>query len=232
MSKLLIFRAKNILNILTKLKLNLQTVKFQFRETHLSINRVANLDELVDQVSDDEFNKDERLPYWAELWPSAIGLSRYVINNAELFYHKNILELGCGLGLTSIVLKQQKPASLLCTDYENDALELARKNFLQNRIRQPDFQYLDWRDPQLSGKYEIIIASDILYEERFFNPLYELFNKHLERHGCVIIAEPNRKIALSFFEKLKNVGYQYEIQFEEVDQDRKNIIVSVYRITK
>ena len=26
-----------------------------------------------DLISDEEFNRDERLPYWAEVWPSAFG---------------------------------------------------------------------------------------------------------------------------------------------------------------
>jgi len=217
---------------LNQLKPNLQTVKFKFQDTQLNIDKVANLDELVDKVSDDEFNVDERLPYWAELWPSAIGLSRFVIKNPELFKQKNILELGCGLGLTSMVLMQQNPRSLLCTDYENNALVLARKNFLQNNIMQPHFKWLDWRNPQLDSKYEIIIASDVLYEGRFFQPLLDLFNNYLDISGRIIIAEPNRKIAVSFFDKIKENAYNYSIQFEKVDQDGKAIIVSIYLISK
>ena len=217
---------------MNQLKLNLQTVKFQFQDTILSIDRVANLDELVDQVSEDEFNEDERLPYWAELWPSAIGLSRFVIKNPELFQQKNILELGCGLGLTSLVMMQQNPASMLCTDYENDALVLARKNFIKNKIKPPHFKWLDWRTPLLRKKFDCIVASDILYEKRFFQPLLDIFNNYFDKNGLIIVAEPNRKIATSFFEKLRTYGYKYSIQFEEVDQDGKAIIVSIYIISQ
>ena len=212
--------------------LNLETAQFDFKDTHLKINKVENLDDLVNQVSDDEFNKDERMPYWAELWPSAIGLSRFIIKNPELFHKYNVLELGCGLGLTSMVLMQQNPASLLCTDYENDSLVLARKNFQQNNIKLPHFKWLDWRNPQLDKKFERIIASDVLYEERFFQPLIDLFLNYIQRDGYIIIAEPNRKIAIPFFEKLKNYGYQYTIHFEDVDQNGKTIIVSIYLIRK
>lgn len=217
---------------MNRFKLNLEKVKFKYKDTHLIINKVENLDDLVNQVSDAEFNKDERMPYWAELWPSSIALSRFIIKNPELFHKKNILELGCGLGLTSIVIMQQNPASLLCTDYENDALVLARKNFQQNKIKQPHFKWLDWRNPQLEEKYELIVASDVLYEERFFQPLLALFNWYLQKKGYIIIAEPNRKIAIPFFTKLKSYGYQYTIHFEEVDQNSKIILVSIYSIQK
>ncbi len=172
------------------------------------------------------------MPYWGELWPSSIALSRFIVKNSELFQEKNILELGCGLGLTSIVIMQQNPASLLCTDYENNALVLARKNFQQNKIKEPYFKWLDWRNPQLNEKYELIIASDVLYEERFFQPLLNLFNNYIENNGHIIIAEPNRKMAITFFEKLKSYGYQYTIHFEQVDQNGKVIIVSIYLIQK
>jgi len=217
---------------LTILKLNLQTIDFHFEDTHLIVSKVDNLDELVDQVSDDEFNKDERMPYWAELWPSAIGLSRFIIKNPEFFQKKNILELGCGLGLTSLAMMQQNPAALLCTDYENDALALARDNFQQNNVKAPHFKWLDWRNPQLDAKYEIIAASDVLYEERFFQPLLDLFNNYLTKNGHIIIAEPNRKIAVPFFTKLKSYGYRYAIHYEEVDQGGKMIIISIYLIQK
>lgn len=217
---------------MNQLNPNLQTIEFVFRDTKLSIDRVANLDELVDQVSDDEFNKDERLPYWAELWPSAIGLSRFIIKNPDLFNSKNILELGCGLGLTSLVLMQQNPALLLCTDYENDALKLTRRNFIKNNLKLPYFEQIDWRNPLLDTRYELIIASDILYENRFFQPLQKLFRNYLQANGQIIVAEPNRSVAIPFFDVLKEYGYNYSIQFEEVDQDGKTIVISIYIISR
>lgn len=217
---------------MTKPILNFETVQFDYKDTHLTVNKVENLDDLVNQITDDEFNKDERMPYWAELWPSAIGLSRYIKNNTKLFHKKNILELGCGLGLTSMLLMQQQPESLLCTDYENNALILARKNFQKNNIRLPHLKWLDWRNPKLNKKYDIIVASDVLYEERFFQPLQEVFHNYVEEDGQILIAEPNRKIAVPFFEMLKNKGYEYTIDFEKVDQGGKTIIVSVYLMWK
>ena len=39
---------------------------FNFKDNLLKIRRIKNLDNLVDKVTDDQFNEDERLPYWAE----------------------------------------------------------------------------------------------------------------------------------------------------------------------
>jgi len=72
------------------------------------------------------------MPYWAELWPSAIGLARYIKRNPQLLQGKTVLELGCGLGLTSMAIAACEPGQLLVTDYEQDALDLTRKNFELN----------------------------------------------------------------------------------------------------
>ena len=173
------------------------------------LDRVKNLDDLVDQVSDDEFNQDERLPYWAELWPSAIALSEYILINRPFFAGKSIIELGCGIGLTTMALIKTSPQQLIATDYEEQALENTRKNFSLNKIKElPQMQLLDWREPDIDQKFDVIIASDIAYEERFFQPFINLFQLILKKDGSIILAEPNRSIARSFFGKLVFIRIQ------------------------
>jgi len=203
-----------------------------YGDKEILLYRINNLDELIDQVSDDEFNIDERLPYWGELWPSAIALSRFIFDNANLIVDKSILELGCGLGLTSIAAIIQRPKQLICTDYEEPALELTKKNIKLNKLEVPVLRLLDWRNPDLDNKFEIILASDILYEKRFFQPLIDLIGKYLVTDGTLILAEPNRSIARDFFDMLRNHKYDYKIHFKEVGQNDKNILVSVYLIRK
>ncbi|MBN2425469.1 MAG: methyltransferase domain-containing protein [Calditrichaceae bacterium] len=213
---------------------NIELVRDEFRYLNRSFifDRVKNLDDLVNLVSDDEFNVDERLPYWAELWPSAIGLCRFLIKNAALFKGKNVLELGCGLGLTSMVIASLNPAEFVLTDYEQDALFMARHNFVLNNIDCPVTRILDWRHPELEGQFNCIVASDIVYERRFFPPLLQLFRNYLRPDGFIILAEPNRAIAGSFFQILKEHGYYYQVENEYVIQDQSRICVSVYKIRK
>jgi predicted nicotinamide N-methyase len=53
-------------------------------------------------IDEDAFARDEFLPYWAELWPSARVLAGYV---AELpLAGTRAVELGCGVGLPSLVV--------------------------------------------------------------------------------------------------------------------------------
>ena len=214
------------------LKMDYLVKNIQFGERIFRLKKVKNLDALVDQISDELFAEDERLPYWAELWPSAIGLSRFLMRNPALIKNKRVLELGVGLGLTSLVIQSLEPQTLLLTDYETEALQVTAENFLLNGFERPEVQLLDWRNPQLNGLYDCIVASDVLYEERFFRPLILLFKNFLAGDGRVIIAEPNRAIARKFFKMLMDFGFFYDFTIIPVVQDGKTIQVHNYVIKR
>jgi ETFB lysine methyltransferase len=195
------------------------------------LERVKNLDKLVDKISDEQFNEDERLPYWAELWPSALALTEYILESPGIFSSKDVLELGCGLGLTTMALALTNPKSLLASDYERAALESTEKNFVLNKIsKHLKVMLLDWRTARLEKRFEVIVASDVVYEERFFQPLIDLFTNYLSDQGRVILAEPNRKIAGTFFGKLAIAGFDYTCTDKFVVQGGKTIKVSIYEI--
>lgn len=205
---------------------------YQFGEQIYRLRRVRDLDKLVDEVDDALFNEDERLPYWAELWPASIGLSRYLAAKESICANKTVLELGCGLGLTTLVVAHQNPRQFLSSDYEQDALDFAAENFKLNQIHPPKFQLIDWREPDLDRRFECIVASDVLYEKRFFRPLVDLFNTYLEDEGQVILSEPGRPIARAFFQLLVDYDYTFQREQESVAQGSKMIRVDIYTIKK
>ena len=51
-------------------------------------------------LSEEAFAHEEFLPYWAELWPSALALARVLARRP--LTGRRVLELGCGLGLPAI----------------------------------------------------------------------------------------------------------------------------------
>lgn len=120
----------------------------------------------------------------------------------------------------------------MVSDYEQAALEMTRANFELNGLVPPQMMQMDWRDLQLGQKYDYIIASDVAYEERFFIPLLNLFQVALAAEGHILLAEPNRAIAKSFFELLADYGYRKSFKNEIVLQDDKPITVSIYDIWK
>lgn len=64
------------------------------RDRELSVLRPADADALLDEEA---FEREERLPYWAELWPSGVALARLL--SVRSLRGARVLELGSGLGL-------------------------------------------------------------------------------------------------------------------------------------
>ena len=63
----------------------------------VTIHHPRNADELIDEEA---FAVDERLPYWADVWPSARVLAEHIVGMRP--DAGRILELGCGAGLVSV----------------------------------------------------------------------------------------------------------------------------------
>jgi len=125
-------------------------------------------------------------PYWAVLWRSGLVLARTVEGMGVR--GKRVIELGCGLGLPSLAAARAG-AEMLATDEDSDALELvdlnARAAGLAVRTRRFDFK----AEPA-PARFDLAIASDILYEEASVQPLLELLPSLADE---IVICSPIRR---------------------------------------
>jgi predicted nicotinamide N-methyase len=132
-------------------------------EVELSLLRPVSPDALLDE---DAFARDEFLPYWAELWPAATALAVALPDVAGL----RVVELGCGLGLPSLVAAA-RGADVTASDWAEDAIELLRENAARNGLALRA-EVRDWREPW-PERFDVVIAADVLYERRNVEPLLE-----------------------------------------------------------
>ena len=88
----------------------------------LSVARPRRAEDLIDE---DDYARDERLPYWAELWPSARVLADELAGRD--LAGRRVVELGCGVGLPSIVAALAG-ARALATDWYEEALAFVDAN--------------------------------------------------------------------------------------------------------
>jgi predicted nicotinamide N-methyase len=150
-----------------------------------------------DLIDMEVYEKDGELPYWAELWPSAIALSR-VLRRRSL-HGRKVLELGCGMALPSIVAACGG-ARVLATDLQPDAMDAARHNAGVNGA-EIETMTLDWRAPQPAverGPWDLVIAADVLYEAHQVQTLLEV----LVLLGTpVLLGDQGRTPGLPFFDQ-------------------------------
>ncbi len=186
-------------------------------------------DEFLKKKSDDAYQKDERIPYWADLWPSSIALSEYLSENACLVKGIQVIEIGCGLALAGIVAAKLG-GHVILTDYLPEALEFAEYNWKLNFTSKANIQLLDWRNPGKINPADVLIASDVAYESRSFNPLLKALKVLVKKDGLILISEPNRKFAKEFFKKIKNEGYIITEEIRNVFKDGLHNKISIYSL--
>ena len=171
--------------------------------------------------------RDERIPYWGELWPSALGLSEFMVKNPELLEGRNILEIGCGLGLPGIVAGKLG-GKVTMTDYIQEAVDFAAYNWSLNSDDDCVSYLLDWRNPKVDAKADVLLASDLAYESRSFESLNASFKRVLKEDGIILLSEPNRMFASLFFDLLKKEGYAISRDIIPVQLKRMSHSISVY----
>jgi predicted nicotinamide N-methyase len=214
------------------LNLPLKNIELVFGQLKVSVAQIADPDKLFDQLlaknADDENLADERIPYWAELWPSAIALSQFLAANPSLVKGKDVLEIGCGPALPSIVAAMSG-GNVEVTDYLPEALNLAQHNLQLNSITSARTSLLDWRNPG-NRKADVVLASDVAYESRSFEPLIKALRSLTRPGGRIILSEPNRKFSSIFFDTLKREGFTLSQQIIPVEKDGLKYRVSVYSL--
>ena len=176
-----------------------EIVAFDGRE--LTLLRPPEADALIDA---DAFGADEFIPYWADLWPSAILLARTVAGRS--LRGARVLELGCGLGLPSLAVALAGGRAL-ATDWAPDALGAVRLNAARNELVL-DTLVSDWREPAellARGPFDLVIAADVLYERRNVMPLTELL---ITLDTEVWLADPGRAPAAEMVASLELAGWE------------------------
>ena len=184
-------------------------------------------DELLKKDSSHEDVSDERIPYWGELWPSALGLSEFLVRNSQLVGGKNVLEIGCGLGLPGIVAGKLG-GNVTLTDYLDEAVEFAAYNWSLNSDDSCISSLLDWRNPKVDTKADVLLASDLAYESRSFESLNASFKNVVKEDGVILLSEPNRMFASLFFDLLKKEGYAISREIIPVQLKGMSHSISVY----
>jgi predicted nicotinamide N-methyase len=190
------------------------------------ISRPAAADALIDE---EDFARDERLPYWAELWPSAVALARRV--SKEDLAGRRVVELGCGLGLPSVVALA-RGARVTVTDRYQAALDFARYNARANLGFEPETRLLDWFVPASEELYpfDFVLAADVLYEHRNVPALVPLIPILLAAGGEVLLADPRRKDTPTFLKRMQEWGFRSST--EECIVPASRIAVLVHRLRR
>ncbi len=191
----------------TSLRLRYQTIEFDDIDIHLCTLRDR-------QQFYDPTGLAEKLgissatwPIFGVVWPSSIVLAHYM-QRCDI-HNKRILEVGCGIGLTSLLLNKQQE-DVTATDYHPEVGRFLRRNAELNHEPPIDYQRVDWADSRHDklGQFDIIIGSDLLYEDQHIELLSDFIARHANARCEVILVDPGRGRKNKLSRRLKAQGFQ------------------------
>lgn len=144
-------------------------------------------------------------PLFGMVWPAGIALaeamSRFPVEG------RRILEVGCGTGLSSLVLRK-RGADITASDHHPLAGEFLQANAELNTLPPVNFQQAQWQGPNPHlGVFDLIIGSDVLYERDHPALLAGFLAAHAQENACVVIADPGREHRGRFSSLMIGQGY-------------------------
>lgn len=192
---------------MTTLRVRYQTIEFDDTDIHVRLLRDRQ------QFSDD-YGVAERLgissaiwPLFGQVWPSSEVLAHLMFDYQ--LDGQRILEVGCGIGLTSLVLNHRQ-ADISATDYHPEVEGFLLENTRLNHDRTIPFIRTGWGDKKSNlGLFDLIIGSDILYEREHVDLLSTFIDQHAKPKCEVILVDPGRGNHARFSKKMISLGYEH-----------------------
>ncbi len=189
------------------LRFRYQTIEFGDLDIHLRTLRDR-------QQYDDPDGLAEGLGISSASWPlfGVVWASSEVLAHLMLDYDvagRRILEVGCGIGLASLLLNQRR-ADITATDQHPAVEEFLRVNASLNDARVIPFVRTGWADQITDlGRFDLIIGSDLLYERDHAKLLAGFVDQHAKPVCEVIIIDPGRGQGARFSKEMDELGYTH-----------------------
>ncbi len=184
---------------------------FEFADIDIHVRRLRNRQEYQDDDGEAEALgiSTSNWSLFGVVWESSILLARLAYS-FEL-KERRILEVGCGLGLPSLMLSL-RGADISATDYHPEVESFMKANVLLNDCKNIPFFLADWNaDQKIAypdfGTFDLIIASDLMYERGHAELLASFIDSHAKPVCEVIIADPGRGQLGRFGRLMAERGY-------------------------
>ncbi len=202
----------------------------------LTVETPPDLDALLDRAAANDPQAVDAIPYYAILWPAARGLAEHLWRHREELPGTRALELGCGLGLPSI-LAATLGAQVTATDFHPDTGTWLQHNASLNGVTL-EYRPLDW-NAFLDGRSEVrgqrsdgtglppitdlrlptsglplVMGSDLVYERRHITALVCAIDALCAPGGRAVIADPGRDNLGLFVAAMEKSGWRHTLHPE------------------
>lgn len=155
-------------------------------------------------------------PMFGIVWPSGLHLAEAMAKR-PMVIGESILEIGCGLGLASLV-SHRRGSLVTASDCHPLAASFMLENLRLNDLPPLRYCHGNWatlipgqapslRVPLVQGRFDLIIGSDVLYERDDAGTLADFIARHALPASEVLIVDPNRGNRAAFNKRMAAIGY-------------------------
>ncbi|ODB93624.1 histidine kinase [Candidatus Thiodiazotropha endoloripes] len=219
---------------MTNPRVRYQTIEFGKIDIHLCTLR--NKQEFHDPegIAEKLGISSAAWPIFGVVWPSSLVLAHHICNYD--IGSKRVLEIGCGTALSSLLLNKQH-VDITATDYHPEAETFLNRNSELNGDALIPFERTGWADNNDKlGRFDLIIGSDLLYEDEHIGLLSNFIREHSNPECEVIIVDPGRGRKNKLANKLLELGYRSSFSKPEnsdyLDNEFKGDILQFVRSRK
>ncbi len=178
-------------------KYELETVPIGIGGKRMEFYRVANLEPFIEKLFSGGKGRFSEFPHWVKIWEASLVLADYLLDTG-LKEQSSVLEIGAGMGITGMFLAAFGHRVTI-TDNNPDCLELLELNARHNGLSNAVIKKLDWQAPDLTGGFDIICGTEVVYQESQAPDLVSLFRRFLNPGGTVYLAHDHQRMKIEEF---------------------------------
>lgn len=158
-------------------------------------------------------------PLFGLLWPSGVQLAAKLALR-PVTAGERILEMGCGLALASLV-GHRRGADVTASDCHPLTSSFLNENVRLNGMRPLKYRHGHWADvgtdplkhgpgriEKVSGQFDLLIGSDLLYERDLGGALAGFIGRHAAPGAQVWIVDPDRGNRPAFHRSMAAEGFE------------------------
>ena len=196
---------------------------------HLNVRSLLDRNQFDDPLGDAEHVgiSSATWPIFGMLWPSGMQLAARMAARS-LHTSERILEIGCGLALPSLVA-HRRGCNVTASDCHPMAAAFLQENWRLNNLPPLPYQFGQWGGatksvadhahpvaataqrafmlPAVTGQFDLIIGSDVLYERDSSGQLAAFVAQHAAPGAQVWIVDPDRSNRPAFNQRMAALGF-------------------------
>ncbi|UZE96587.1 class I SAM-dependent methyltransferase [Alkalimarinus alittae] len=190
------------------LRVRYQTVEFGSTDIHVCTLRDKQEFSDPKGIAHDLGISDAQWPLFGVIWPSSLVLAHHMSDYPT--EGKRILEIGCGMALSSLLLNKQN-ADITATDYHPEVEAFLERNAKLNNGETIAYERVDWKSgTDTLKRFDLIIGSDLLYEDQHIEQLTDFIEAHAKPSCEVIVVDPGRGRKNKLSRLMEKLGYTHD----------------------